>query len=375
LATTNKITKILLFSGTYPSKDNLQLGSFVKESVDTFKKIRDIKFYLAVSKHLPFNPLLVFIKYLRLNIIAIYKIIIYRPQLIIAHSLFPTGVFSLIIAKIFNIKLVVFAHGGDIMGLSKSSAILWEKDKMNMLWKVRYKLISQVVHKSNGVIYVSNYLFDLAEKHFQACKNNSLISPIGYNPEFFSLTEKYIERKNVILYVGRIDEKKGIYNFLNILNNISGYLNDNKFKILIIGRVDEDKFHNILKEYKARLNIDYLGEKDRIELGKYYNSSLLTIVPSHFEGFGLVAVESLACATPVACFPVGGLNEIVKDNYNGINLDINNNIESGNRLKILLSNRKKLIQLSSNSIKSIEGYKIKNTHSNNLNFIDKIYNT
>jgi len=375
LNTNNQITKILLFSGTYPSKDNLQLGSFVKESVDTFKKIRDMQFYLVVSKHLPFNPLLVFIKYLRINIIAIYKIIIYRPQLIIAHTLFPAGFFSLILAKIFNIKLVVFAHGGDIIGLSKSSAILWEKDKMNLLWKVRYKLISQVVHKSNGVIYVSNYLFCLSKKYFNANSNNSLISPIGYNFQLFNLQVEYKKRENILLYVGRIDEKKGIYKLLDILNNISNFLETDNFKILIIGRVDEDKFHNILIEYKTRLNIDYLGEKDRVELGKYYNSSLLTIVPSYFEGFGLVAVESLACATPVACFPVGGLNEIVKDNYNGINLDINDNIESGNRLKKLLSSRNELFKLSSNSIESIEKYKIENTHNNKLNFIDKIYNT
>lgn len=342
--------------------------------MDAFKYLRNIEFHLAVSRRLPFNPLLVLFKYLRIIMQAIYKIIIYKPQLIIAHTIFPAGVISLVLSKIFSLKLIIFAHGGDIMGLSKSSATLWNKDKMNVLWKVRFRLIKQVVHQSNGIIYVSNYLFNLSKKYFQANDSNSISSPIGYNPKIFSLSVKYIDRENIILYVGRIDEKKGIYKFLNILNNISVYLNTNKFKILILGRVDEDKFYKILDKYKKSLNIEYLGEKDRTELYKYYNSSLLTIVPSYFEGFGLVAVESLACATPVACFPVGGLNEIVKDDYNGIMLDQKDDIESSNRIKSLMNNRNKLNKYSGNSINSVQKYNIQITHRNNLNFIDKIYN-
>ena len=366
--------KILVISGSYPKTSNSQQGSFVKESVDTMKKLRRVKIYLSVSRSLPFNDVLVFIKYLRIIVKSLFICIIHRPQFIIAHTVFPAGFLALMIAKLFNIKIVVFAHGGDIMGLSKTKAVLWEQNKMTLLWKIRYRSIQLVLQKADGIIYVSDYLFDTAKKYFKTEKNKSLVSPIGFNPNIFYQFKQFKEKKNIILYVGRIDEKKGIYKFFTILASISEYLKKNDFLTTIIGRVDDDDFYSTMNNYNEILNIEYLGEKSRNELAVFFNSSLITLVPSFYESFGLVAVESLACGTPVASYPVGGLRDIVIENYNGIFLDKENDVESGNKLMRLLQNKDVLEKYSQNSKTSIKKYNIFHTHKNNLKFIDKIYN-
>ena len=104
----NKLKKILIISGTYPTTKSPQLGSFVKESVETFNEIDNIHFYLAVSKTLPFKPALVFLKYFKILFNLIIICLSHRPQFIIAHTLFLAGLFSLFISKIFNIMCNFF---------------------------------------------------------------------------------------------------------------------------------------------------------------------------------------------------------------------------------------------------------------------------
>ena len=57
-------------------------------------------------------------------------------------------------------------------------------------------------------------------------------------------------------------------------------------------------------------------EQDRLPL--YYRAADVTVMPSTYESFGLVAVESLACGTPVVASRVGGLATIAKDGENGM---------------------------------------------------------
>ena len=120
--------------------------------------------------------------------------------------------------------------------------------------------------------------------------------------------------------------------------------------------------------------MNILAKKAEMNWQFFFNSSLITLVPSFYESFGLVAVESLACGTPVASYPVGGLRDIVIENYNGIFLDKENDVESGNKLMRLLQNKDVLEKYSQNSKTSIKKYNIFHTHKNNLKFIDKIYN-
>ena len=66
------------------------------------------------------------------------------------------------------------------------------------------------------------------------------------------------EKKKRILYVGRIDEKKGIYKFFTILASISEYLKRNDLLATIIGRVDDDYFYSTMNNYNEILNIEYI---------------------------------------------------------------------------------------------------------------------
>lgn len=76
---------------------------------------------------------------------------------------------------------------------------------------------------------------------------------------------------------------------------------------------------------------------------KYMKNAKVLLMPSIYEGFGLVAVEAMLLGLPVVCFPVGGLKEIINENCGIICKSENDMIEA---LKKLLINEKLRMDIS-----------------------------
>jgi D-inositol-3-phosphate glycosyltransferase len=126
----------------------------------------------------------------------------------------------------------------------------------------------------------------------------------------------------VILFVGRIQRLKGPEVLLRALARLS----DLDARLLVVGgrpgSSDEAREITRLQHLAVKLGVGertrFVGAVAHEELPRYYSAADVSAMPSSYESFGLVAVESLACGTPVVATRVGGLSSIVRDGETGL---------------------------------------------------------
>lgn len=124
----------------------------------------------------------------------------------------------------------------------------------------------------------------------------------GVNREIF-YPDNFVN-DNILLCVSRVSHEKGLDDFcsLNIPNTKKVLVGDGPY----------------LNELKEKYNdVEFVGKKTGKELGDYYRKASVFVFPSKTDTFGVVNIESMACGTPVAAYPVTGPIDIIDNGKNG----------------------------------------------------------
>lgn len=170
---------------------------------------------------------------------------------------------------------------------------------------------------------------------YAASARKIAVVPGGVNLDMFGTGDRQAARRALglgpeptLLFVGRIQRLKGI----DILIRAAAELQEDvgALRVLVVGGTGDSDGRQVSEEARelARLRAEvdeldlgsvvrFVGGVDQAELAQYYRAADVTVMPSTYESFGLVAVESLACGTPVVASRVGGLATIVRDGENG----------------------------------------------------------
>jgi len=157
-----------------------------------------------------------------------------------------------------------------------------------------------------------------------ACKVS--LVPCGVDLEVFRpLDQKSVRSRlglngeKILLYVGRVEPIKG----LDLLVETAAQMDSTEgVRMMVVGAdVNGDReMHRVkqlAKERDLEDKIDFVGQVDHDDLPLYYNAADVCVVPSYYESFGLVALESMACGTPVVATRVGGLSTIIHHGRTG----------------------------------------------------------
>ncbi len=145
--------------------------------------------------------------------------------------------------------------------------------------------------------------------------------------------------ERVLLYVGRIEPLKG----LDTLLAAAALLRDrvSSLKLLIAGgsRTPDQpteqelaRLRGIARALELEEVVEFLGPKSQTELPDLYRAADVCAVPSRYESFGMAALESLACGTPVVASRTGGLQSTIRDGRNGYLVTIGDEREFADRL-------------------------------------------
>jgi len=178
-----------------------------------------------------------------------------------------------------------------------------------------------VMSASNIVTTSSIFEEFMISENYKIDKNKIKKITPGVDKEIF-VPELNIERENIFLSIGRIQEQKGQMETINFLDNFRKV--ENNFKCYFVGGPSGksgEEYLQILKDTVKNLSleshVEFLDNLPQIKIKELLNKSKLLIHTSKFETFGLVAAEANAMGVPVLTTNNGSLLEIIEDNLNG----------------------------------------------------------
>lgn len=165
----------------------------------------------------------------------------------------------------------------------------------------------------------------------------------------------------VVLYVGRFDKRKGIETLVRAMDrSIFPGLAD--IRLIIVGGsrpgqsdgIERERIEGIVDELGLREFTTFAGQIDHDTLPYYYAAANICAVPSHYEPFGLVTIEAMACGTPVVGSNVGGLQFTVVSEKTGLLCPPQDEAAFANAIDRILSQPKWQVQLGKAARQRVE---------------------
>jgi D-inositol-3-phosphate glycosyltransferase len=205
-----------------------------------------------------------------------------------------------------------------------------------------------------------------------------VVIPLGVDPEMFRPVPCAEARSAVgidlppptrlVLFVGRLDPVKGLDTLLRAmceLKEVEPELSKTLSLVVIGG--DEDgngadlaEELECLDQLKDEVGISdlvaFVGSRAQDTLPYYYSAAEVVIVPSYYESFGLVALEAMACGTPVIASRVGGLQHTVEDGLTGFLVPAGDPEALAEKLSVVLCDSSLRRQLGANARRRAQSY-------------------
>ncbi len=163
--------------------------------------------------------------------------------------------------------------------------------------------------------------------YYGAASDSIGVVPCGVNLNLFHPADKLEARReldvdhnaSLVLYVGRFAPSKGSDRLLAAMAHLQ---NLPRVRLLIVGgeghhAPEVQNLHALSRELGIQDKVTFVGRIEQEALPRYYNAADILVVPSRYESFGLVALESLACGTPVVATSVGAVDQILREGETG----------------------------------------------------------
>jgi D-inositol-3-phosphate glycosyltransferase len=172
----------------------------------------------------------------------------------------------------------------------------------------------------------------------------------------------------MVLFVGRIEPLKGLDVLIEAMGRFCqhSHIEQKKLDLAIIGgepevspevmTVEMARLKELREKYGVKDMVTFLGKRAQDTLPYYYSAAETVVVPSHYESFGMVALEAMACGTPVVASQVGGLAFLVKDGVTGYTVPVGDPEALCCRLRSLMSDADLRAQMGQQAAEFARGY-------------------
>lgn len=241
-----------------------------------------------------------------------------RPYDLVHSHYWQSARAGMALARGWRVPHVVMFH---TLGVVKNRARLGEAEPRRRITAERL-----AARRADAIVTASRHERDLLVRDYGADGGRVVTIPCGIDLEVFAPRNRAEARARfglpeavpLLVWVGRLEPLKGV----EILIDAFAQVERRDALLWLVGGDEEALAYRQSLEAQARSlglhgRIRFLGPMPHDELPWLYSAADVCVVPSYYESFGLVAVEAMACATPVVASRVGGLAETVVDGVTG----------------------------------------------------------
>ncbi len=226
----------------------------------------------------------------------------------------------------------------------------------------------RAVRESDSLVAASEIEMSELMQLYGADPEKICILPCGVDTELFQPLRQIDAREalgrdesheRLLLFVGRIEQIKGIDVLLDAMGRLLAkrpFLRDELCLVVIGGAIDPEedgaeteKFNELrrlIRQHSIEGNVDLIGSVDQRQLAIWYDAADICVVPSLSESFGLVALESMACGTPVVATRVGGLQTVVEHGESGLLVPASDSAALADAMERLLTDHRLRMHLA-----------------------------
>lgn len=212
--------------------------------------------------------------------------------------------------KLLGKKTFILLLGSEEKQAKSINSALWKR--IVFLGKINLSLADQIIIYSPRLI---------TEYKLDKYRNKMIIS----NEHFIDFSKFYMkiqfnQRENLVTYIGRFSEEKGVMNFANAIAKID--LDILKFRMIGDGILFE-KIKHFIEDEKLGDKVELIGWISHDKLPRYLNESRLLVIPSYTEGLPNLMLEAMACGSPVLATPVGAIPDLIIEGNTGFLMENN----------------------------------------------------
>lgn len=267
-------------------------------------------------------------------------------------SFFRKYLIFLVSKKLFNKKVIFHLH-------SSNFHIFYENASSKTKLKIR-----DLINQSDAVIVLSEEWRDFILDNFKQKRIRILENIVEKQNK---LNKRSNNDNLILLFLGRLGERKGIFDLLEVLSNMNE-LNKNAIELYIGGDGEVKRLEESIKDNNLK-NVHFVGWVKDQQKDKLLNKCDVFVLPSYNEGLPISLLEAMSYGKPILSTETGGIPRILKNNVNGFL------IEPGNKTQLQESilkyiNKKELLETHGN-----EGLKIVSDYypENVLSKLNNIY--
>jgi glycosyltransferase involved in cell wall biosynthesis len=270
-------------------------------------------------------------------LLGFYLCLFKKIDVIVCQSPLAQGFIGTILKKILRKELIIEVHGDWI-----EATFLSKQRKLEFLERKIVPYLARFSLKNADKIRAVSKFTKIQAMKISGDKPY-FVFPAFTDLDIF-LHEKDIKFNNYILFVGHLEKVKGIEYLIGAFNKIHQEFPD--FRLVLIGEGGERKNYELrITNYQLQDKVKFTGELPLEEVQDIMKNCYCLVLPSLSEGLGRVIMEAMALGKPVIGSNVGGIPDLITDDYNGFLVEPKNRDDLYEKMKVLLRDKDLAMQM------------------------------